>query len=89
MSFVISKAKAAGTETENADGSLTRFGMEILHRYAVRWIDHAERDLILERAHPELASAFYDIRADSAWAREQYIPFDDIEPVLTIPLGSR
>lgn len=89
MSFVLSKAKATGTATENPDGSLTRFGMEVVHRYAVRWIDASERDLTLERAHPELASAFYDVRADAAWAREQYIPFDDVPPVLAIPLGAK
>jgi hypothetical protein len=71
--------------TENPDGTLTRYGMERVHLYAVKWVEHAVRDLTLEREFPELTGSFYDVRASPSYAREQAIPFDDIEPVFAIP----
>lgn len=60
---------------EDADGMLTRRGMEVAHRYAKLWVDESKRDLNLEREFPEMAGLFYDIRTDIALAHEHAIPF--------------
>lgn len=39
-------------------------GIEVLASYAARWIHQGERDLEIERDHPELDGVFYDIRSD-------------------------
>jgi hypothetical protein len=58
----------------DADGMLTRQGMRIAHDYAVDWVDRTVRNLSLERAHPEMADTFYDIRADRSVAHIHYLP---------------
>ena len=39
-------------------------------KYALKWTKQSVRDIELERAHPELAGLFYDIRADAELAAE-------------------
>lgn len=56
------------------EGMLTRSGMRIAHDYAVDWVDRSVRNLKLERAHPEMADTFYDIRADRTVAHIHYLP---------------
>ena len=75
MRFLLQKAKAQPTETE--DGELTRHGMDIAHEYAVAWTKRNARSLELERQYPELEGLFYDIRVDPDLAREHAIPFSD------------
>lgn len=72
--FVVDLKKAQ--PTEDADGVLTRFGMQIAQRYASQWVANGTRDLELEREHPELVGLFYDIRADSDLAREHALPLE-------------
>jgi len=62
--------------TEDEDGVLTRFGMEVAHRYAKARIS-GKRDTKLEREHPELVGLFFDIRYDRGLANEYAIPFED------------
>lgn len=66
--YLVPLEKASPTEDE--DGVLTKFGMAIAHKYALKWTKQSVRDLELERAHPELAGLFYDIRADVELASE-------------------
>lgn len=72
--FVVDFQKARVTETE--DGLLTSLGMQLAHRYALRWVNDNARDLELEREYPELAGLFYDIRVDPELAREHALPED-------------
>jgi hypothetical protein len=82
MKYVLKKANPV----ETPDGELTRRGMEVAHEYAVAWIERNVRDLNLERMHPELEGLFYDIRVDTALAREHAIPFKPVNPKTVIPL---
>lgn len=70
MKLVVDLKKAQ--PLEDADGVLTRRGMEIAHSYAKRWVE-GQRDLSLERQFPELAGFFYDLRIDSELARQHAI----------------
>ena len=84
MKFTLQKAQANPTETP--DGELTRRGMDLAHAYAVKWIERNVRDLQAERDYPELAGLFYDIRVDTALAREHAIPFDAPKTKLVVPI---
>jgi len=61
--------------TEDSDGVLTDYGMEVAHDYARGFLSgEPRRDL--EDSHPELRGLFYDIRHDLDLAREHALPFD-------------
>lgn len=60
---------------EDADGVLTRSGMEVMHRYARTWVG-GQRDVELEKRYPSMAGPFYDVRVDPSLAREHALPFD-------------
>jgi hypothetical protein len=57
------------TKVEDADGILTKLGMEVAHKYASKWVRAGARDLDIERQFPDLAGLFYDIRSDADLAR--------------------
>lgn len=69
--FTVALQKANPTEDE--DGVLTKWGMQVAHQYARQWVKDSVRDVELEQEHPELLGLFYDIRADAELAREHAI----------------
>lgn len=71
---IMSKALTMKLTTEDEDGALTELGMMVAEKYAQRWVERAERDLNLERQHPELTGLFYDIRADAELAIRHATP---------------
>jgi hypothetical protein len=68
MKYVMPLSKALGKPTEDSDGLLTAFGLEVAHRYAVAWVE-GQRNLDIERQYPELAGLFWDVRMDLELAR--------------------
>jgi len=52
----------------NDDGEFTTQGLAAMTRYANAWL-RGSRDLGIERAWPDLAGTFYDLRANSDYAR--------------------
>jgi chloramphenicol 3-O-phosphotransferase len=76
--FVLQKAKKpepAKAPVEDADGVLTRAGMDVAHQYALQWRTKQTRNVQLEAQYPELIGLFYDIRNDAELAAEHAIPF--------------
>jgi len=69
MKYVMPLKKAQEKPTEDSEGLLTSYGMDIAHRYAQAWAERGTRDLAIEREYPELAGLFWDIRVDPALAR--------------------
>jgi hypothetical protein len=59
---------AASQATTDDDGMFTALGQDVLTRYANAWMKDT-RDLELERQYPDLSGSFYDVRADSDYAR--------------------
>lgn len=64
-------AKHTLSSTTDPDGALTRFGLEIVRKYALAWLGGPERDLDAERRYPDLTEAFWTVRMDPEYAREQ------------------
>jgi hypothetical protein len=50
------------------EGLLTDEQSAALEAYATRWAAQNERDLDIERAHPELADEFYAVRTEPTMA---------------------
>jgi len=74
--------------TENADGSFTDFGMQVLGAYARAWVS-GKRNLEIERNSPELTGTFYDIRADGELAARHALPdAADLESALAKSFGA-
>jgi len=67
MKFTMDLEKA--NPVVESDGSLTRRGIEIATRYAHEWV-RGRRNLSLEREHPALEDAFFDIRVDPIAAKD-------------------
>jgi len=73
---VTEKSLEKATPTEDSDGVLTDYGMQVAHEYACGFLEgNPRRDL--EDRHPELRGLFYDIRHDSNLAEEHALSFDD------------
>lgn len=53
---------------ENEDGLLNDEQIAALETYATRWATQNERDLDIEREHPELADDFYAVRTEPSMA---------------------
>ena len=72
--------------TEDSDGVLTDFGMQLSHQYAVAYLG-GDRMHELESGYPELAGVFYDIRNDRALAEEHALSMDLVRSMaqFTIP----
>lgn len=70
---VPAKSLEKARRTEDEDGVLTEYGMEIAHDYARGFLGGRPRK-DLEEDHPELRGLFYDIRHDPSLAREHAIP---------------
>lgn len=88
---ILQKASKKGSKTEDADGVLTKYGMQVAQEYASSWVNKKTRDVALERKHPELVGLFYDIRNDRELATEHAIPFAKSEKpmyVLGVDPGS-
>lgn len=67
------KSLEKARRTEDEDGVLTEYGMEIAHDYARGFLaGNPRRDL--EENYPELRGLFYDIRHDPNLAKEHAIP---------------
>lgn len=65
--FTLDLTKAMPVQDEH--GQLTKRGHEIAHNYAKQWLDKHERNLVLEREHPDLQGLFYDCRIDPELAK--------------------
>lgn len=61
---------------EDADGVLTKKGMEVAHEYAAAWTSRHYRSVDIERQYPELVGLFYDIRHDPELAAEHALPME-------------
>lgn len=75
-------------DTEDSDGVLTPFGMQVAQQYASAW-KQGQRATSIERTHPELVGLFYDIRKDAELANMHALPIEKSEtgaPQFVIPL---